>query len=112
MILFEPSGGQMAVNETYLFENDGKTTWNDPDSGTLQFFLPAGAERSRRSTPPRPAACRSARRCTRPPSADVYAVDFAIKPGETRIDVTYTVPYTDGADLRGQDRHARTTTPT
>ena len=33
---------------------------------------------------------------------DVFAVDFAIKPGDTRIDVTYTVPYTEGADLAGK----------
>ena len=26
MILFEPGGGQMVVNETYLCSNDGKTT--------------------------------------------------------------------------------------
>ena len=44
MILFEPAGGQMAVNETYLFKNDGKTAWNDPDEGTLKFFLPPGAK--------------------------------------------------------------------
>ena len=43
MILFEPGGGQVSVNETYLFKNEGKTSWNDPDSGTLKFFLPPGA---------------------------------------------------------------------
>ena len=30
----------MAVSETYIFKNDGKTAWNDPDGGTLKFFLP------------------------------------------------------------------------
>src|SRR5436190_76182 len=43
MILFEPSAGQLAVNETYLFNNPGKTAWNDPDSGTLKFFVPEAA---------------------------------------------------------------------
>src|SRR5260370_1363436 len=43
MILFEPSAGQLAVSETYLFNNTGKTAWNDPDHGTLQFFVPEGA---------------------------------------------------------------------
>ena len=43
MILFEPSGGQMTVNETYLFANAAKTTWNDPANGTLHFYLPAAA---------------------------------------------------------------------
>src|ERR1700722_1711531 len=41
MILLEPSpNGQVKVSETYVFKNEGKTTWNDPDRGTLQFALP------------------------------------------------------------------------
>jgi hypothetical protein len=43
MILFEPAGGQMTVNETYILENGGKVAWNDSDQGTLKFFLPEGA---------------------------------------------------------------------
>ena len=105
MILFQPSAGQIAVSETFLFKNDGKTTWNDPDSGTLKFFLPAGARASRRSTPPRPAACPSARRSNKTSKPDVFEVDFPIKPGETRFDLTYPLPYTEGADLRGQGGH-------
>ena len=31
------------MTESYLFNNGGKTTWNDPDGGTLQFALPAAA---------------------------------------------------------------------
>src|SRR5271165_2199025 len=38
MILLEPaSNGNLQVSESYVFKNDGKTTWNDPDNGTLQF---------------------------------------------------------------------------
>ena len=40
MILFEPGGGQMAVNETFLYRTTARPTWNDPDNGTLHFFLP------------------------------------------------------------------------
>ncbi len=43
MILLEPNGGQLTVNETLLYENKGKTTWADPQNGTLQFFLPKEA---------------------------------------------------------------------
>jgi hypothetical protein len=32
----------------------------------------------------------------------VFAVDFAIKPGDTQIDLAYAVPYTEGADLAGK----------
>jgi len=33
---------------------------------------------------------------------DVYAVDFPVKPGETRVDLSYTVPYTGGAAYAGK----------
>src|SRR4051794_17302231 len=45
MVLFEPSGGQITVNETYLMINDGKTAWYDPDGGTLKIFVPANASK-------------------------------------------------------------------
>ncbi len=101
MILFEPSGGQVQVNETYLFTNTGKTAWNDPDSGTLKFFLPAGAGKPEvKATAPGGMPLGAQVNKTAKP--DVMAVDFAIKPGDTRIDVSYAAPYTEGADYAGK----------
>jgi hypothetical protein len=101
MILFEPSAGQVAVSETFLFKNEGKTAWNDPDVGTLKFFLPAGAGKpDARATAPGGMPLGAPVVKTAKP--DVFAVDFAIKPGDTRIDVTYTRPYAEGADLDGK----------
>jgi hypothetical protein len=101
MILLEPSAGQVAVSETFLFKNEGKTAWNDPDVGTLRFFLPSGAGKpDARATAPGGMPLGAPIVKTSKP--DVFAVDFAIKPGETRIDVAYTRPYTEGADLAGK----------
>ena len=101
MILFEPSAGQVAVSETYLFKNEGKTAWNDPDSGTLKFFLPPGASKPQaRATAPGGMPLGAPVNKTAKP--DVFAVDFAIKPGDTQIDVSYAMPYTEGADLSGK----------
>jgi hypothetical protein len=36
------------------------------------------------------------------PKPDVFAVDFPIKPGETRFDVTYSMPYTSGEAYSGK----------
>ena len=41
MILLEPSGTDLAVNESVVYTNTGKTTYNDP-AGTFRFFLPPG----------------------------------------------------------------------
>src|SRR5580693_1837527 len=40
-LIFEPSGAQLTVNEGFTFQNNGLTTYNDPDDGTLKFYLPA-----------------------------------------------------------------------
>ena len=101
MILFEPSAGLVAVSETYLFKNDGKTSWNDPDTGTLKFFLPAGASKPKVDATA-PGGMPLGAPVNKTGKPDVLAVDFAIKPGETRIDVAYTVPYNEGADLAGK----------
>jgi hypothetical protein len=102
MLLFQPSGGQMVVNETFLYNNDGKTAWYDSDNGTLRFFLPAAADGKvtvNGTAPggmPIPVA-------TAKDKPDIYKVtEFAIKPGETRFDVSYTVPYTEGATYEGK----------
>ena len=101
MILLEPSAGQLAVSETFLFKNEGKTAWNNPDVGTLKFFLPSGAGKPEaRATAPGGMPLGAPIVKTAKP--DVFAVDFAIKPGETRVDVAYTMPYTEGADLAGK----------
>ena len=43
---------------------------------------------------------------------EVYVAKFEIKPGETRFDLNYTVPYTEGAAYAGKIVDARTRTPT
>jgi len=102
MIMFEPSGGQMTVNETYLFENPGKTTWFDPAHGTLRFYLPAAAKGNVdvHATAPdgMPVPVPTAKTAER----DVYEAKFEIKPGETRFDLAYSVPYTDGTPYTGK----------
>jgi len=101
MILLEPSGGQVVVSETYLLTNTGKTAWNDPDSGTLKFFLPEGASKPDvKATAPGGMPLGAPVNKTAKP--EVMAVDFAIKPGDTRVDVSYSAPYTEGADYDGK----------
>ena len=94
MILFEPGSGQMVVNETYLCSTTG--------GGTLQFYLPAAANGQVQvnATAPGGVAIVAAVKKTSKP--DVYAVDVPMKLGETRFDLTYTVPYTEGAAYEGK----------
>ena len=102
MLLFEPSGGQLVVNETYLYNNDGKTAWYDPDNGTLHLFLPAGTGGKAKVDATAPGGMPIPAAVEKTAKSGVYKVDFPVKPGETRFDVTYTVPYTEGAPYEGK----------
>lgn len=103
MLFFEPSpSGRMAVQDTFIFTNPGKTVWNDPGKGELRFYLPSSAGGKAQATATAPGGMPIPAELVGTSSADVMAVDFAIKPGETRFDVNYTVPYTPGEPYQGK----------
>jgi hypothetical protein len=102
MLLFQPGGGQMQVNETYLYENDGQTAWNDPGTGTLHFFLPAAAGGKVTAQVTAPGGMPIGAPVAKTAKADVFEVDYPVKPGETRFDLTYAVPYSEGQPYEGK----------
>jgi hypothetical protein len=102
MVLFEPSNGQMEINEIYLFDNDGQTAWNDPGNGTLHFFLPAAAGGQAKVEVTAPGGMAIGAPMTKTSKAGIYEVDYPVKPGETRFDLTYSVPYTEGQPYEGR----------
>jgi hypothetical protein len=102
MIMFQPSGGQMLITETFLVENAGKTAWFDPKNGTLRFYLPAAANGNVEVHGTAPDGMSVPVPSEKTARADVYAAKFEVKPGETRFDLTYAVPYTDGATYSGK----------
>ena len=100
MILFEPGNGQMSVNETILYQNDSTTSWNDPTAGTLRFYMPPGSSRLQiDGTAPGGMAIPAP---TSKAAPNVYKVDFPIKPGETRFNLSYSFPYKIGDQLEGK----------
>ena len=102
MVLFQPGGGQMTVNETYLFDNPGQTAWNDPGAGTLHFFLPAAAQGKVQAEVTGPGSMPIGAPTAKTAKPDIYEIDYPVKPGETRFDLTYQVPYTEGAPYDGK----------
>ena len=94
MILFEPGGGRMVVNETYLCSTTG--------GGRLEFYLPAAAKGNVTVNATAAGGTPIAAAVKKTSKPDVYAVDFPAQPGETRLDLSYTVPYTEGAAYEGK----------
>ena len=95
IVFLEPTGQQLGVTETYFLNNAGKLTYDDPN-GTLRFFVPATAVKDSlkvNATEPRGMSLEQAPSESKPKGA--YTISFPIKPGETRVDINYTLPATD-----------------
>lgn len=101
-VIFQPSGAQMSVNEGFIFRNDGQTTYNDPDGGTLKFFLPVAAKGIAQVKATAPQGMPIDRAADKTSQPNIYKVDFPIKPGETEMQVTYLLPYNNGAAYEGK----------
>ena len=101
-VIFQPGGAELSVNEWFIFNNTGVTTYNDPDGGTLKFYLPPAAKGIAQVKATAPQGMPIDRAPDKTKQKDVYKVDFAIKPGETTIQVNYVVPYSSGAVFEGK----------
>jgi hypothetical protein len=92
--VLEPSAdGSMQVNEGFVYQNDGKTTWNDPDRGTLQFELPAAAQGKMEVNVRAPGGLPIRRAPDPLGTPNQYKLDFPIKPGESTVELTWAVPF-------------------
>jgi len=92
--VLEPSpDGTMQVSEGYLYKNDGKTTLNDPDRGTLQFELPAAAKGKVEVNVVAPGGLPIRRAPDPLGKPNQFKLDFPIKPGETRVDLSWNMPF-------------------
>jgi hypothetical protein len=103
MILLEPSsGGNLQVSESYVFNNDGKTTYNDPDNGTLQFALPPAANGKVEVNALAPGGL-PIRKAPDPGSKpNTFKLDFPIKPGESRVDMQWAMPFNVPGEFKEQ----------
>lgn len=88
----QASGGSMDVQESYILNNQSQPPRTKIGNQTFAVTLPEGAQMGEASLigtsgmPLTVAAVPSG-------AKNRYAYDFAIKPGQTRFEVTYKVPY-------------------
>lgn len=100
MMVLEPSpDGNLQVTESYIFANGGKTTWNDPDRGTLQFALPAAANGKVEVNVLAPGGLPIRRAADPGTKPNTFKVDFPIKPGESRVDLSWAMPFTSPGEF-------------
>lgn len=104
MILVETDGQDLVVNETILYQNDSQTTWYTP-KGTARFYIPAAAGENRMARAIAPGGLPVDRPLLATAERRVYAIDFPVKPGETRFDLSYKLSAAAGATLGGRILH-------
>jgi hypothetical protein len=94
MILLQPTSSALGVNESIIFDNQGKTTYDDPANGTFRFFLPEEAKGQVKVVINGPQGMPIQRPAVKTSDPNVFKVEYPVKPGETRFDLAYAVPST------------------
>ncbi|HTB12005.1 MAG TPA: hypothetical protein VK752_10550 [Bryobacteraceae bacterium] len=92
MILIEPSANSLDIGETFLIENESNTTFQDSANGSIQFYLPPAAEGKVSVTINSPGGMPIQRAAEKTKEKDVYKIQYPVKPGESRFDVSYSLP--------------------
>lgn len=99
-LIFQPNGPRLLVGEEFQIENNTNppATYANP-KGTFEFGVPDGAQLGQVNTTA-PGGLPTTQG-TIDIAKNRYAVDFALKPGETSIRVAYDLPYEgDRASVR------------
>ena len=105
MILLEPNGADLSVNESVIFQNEGNTAYYDTGRGTLRLAIPDASAGKVRVMVSGPNSMPIERALEKTKTAGVYTVDFPVKPGETRFDLTYSVPLSSPGKFEGKILH-------
>jgi hypothetical protein len=106
MILIEPVPGELRVRETIIYENATQNTLVDPDGGTMRFFLPPMAAGKAKVDASSGTRGMPLKRPIKPTGQEnIYSVDFPLKPGETRFDITWTAPFSPPGELNTRILH-------
>ncbi len=100
-ILLSSTGGDLSINESYVYRGAPKLTFNDPDNGTLRFYVMPEAQ-NLHVLIQGPAGMPIQRSASKTKEPNIYKVDYAVKPGETRFDVDYTLPAATPLILSGK----------
>jgi hypothetical protein len=95
VVILQPGAEGIQVNEMYLVRNTGKLTFSDPAKGGIQFYLAPGHGDVKLNAGA-PGGMPVQREATPAGLANTFKVDYPIKPGETRFDLTYLVKSSDG----------------
>jgi len=103
MILLEPGADALQISETFLYDNQTQLTYSDPVKGSAEFYVPKGASEPIKVTINSPGGMPISREAAKTKQANLYKVDYPVKPGETRFDIAYSLPAGDAFTAKNPD---------
>ena len=93
IFIFEPGDKDLQVTETFLMQNETQATFQDPIKGSVQVYVPNGVEPKEIGATVEGTAGMAIRRpLEKTGQPGIYKLAYAIKPGESRLDIHYSVP--------------------
>lgn len=113
LIVMEPTADQIKISELFIMSNKTTMTYHDTAAGSAQFFLPEGSAESAKAIITAPGGMPVPRPASQTAKAGIYKVDYPLKPGDTRIEVTYTTPAAQkfSGKIAASDAPTRIVTP-
>jgi hypothetical protein len=108
MVILEPGADTLRVSERFELQNYTRSTYEDAAKGSLQFYLPNGADGGTSVTVQAPDGMPIQRPAEKTGKAGVFKVNYPLKPGKTGFDVRYNLIATDTF----KSQRARTDFPT
>jgi hypothetical protein len=108
MVILEPGADKLRVTERFELENPTQSTYEDSAKGSLQFYLPQGADGGTSVTVQAPDGMPIQRPAEKTGKAGEFKVNYPLKPGKTGFDVRYSL----NASETFTSKRARTDFPT
>jgi len=91
LVLIEPSATELRISETFFTKNQSNLTYQDAANGTVRLYLPQGAPTDLKVTIDS-TGVPIQRPVQKGKQAGQFKIDYPLKPGETRFDLSYTLP--------------------
>jgi hypothetical protein len=92
IFFLESDGQQLIATEMLIYNNESALTWYDGQHGTARVALPKGVAPDNVTVRVTAPGGLPLDRELTPVGGGLYAVDYPVKPGETRFEVSYVAP--------------------
>lgn len=93
MVLLQPMENQLVVRESLIVTNAGTSEFRDPVNGAVRIFVAQGGIETLGVAVIPPGGSPAEQKAVWTGQAGIYKVDYALPPGETRFDFSYSVPF-------------------